>query len=429
MRAFSLRLLTVLGLSLSLLGCDTTKEDFKLESATDYVALAPGKYITYRLDSTVFTQQGRSVEVHYYQEKHVIDAEFMDNSGRKSYRVFRFLSDTAGQKPWTPAGTYVITPVAGSVEVVEDNMRVIKLISPVQEGTTWKGNRYLGLEPFKTKFSFVNDDFMPDWEFTYTGVNDVFTFNNQTLPNVVTVLQTDERYALDTVRVASNTANLPLNSGGVWLEGTANDTVRLNAPIPSIGHEQLTIYNRTTKPATLNGIVIPSMKGLYFEFSNGKWYYPNPLTWVSNPVNFPRSASLAYIFGTSTSPADTVKVNVSNIDTFQTKKITIYNRTVKPAVALFNSPAREKVISAGKGRSYELYQGTWRLYENQDVEFSDDPYITDLPFGTTSYSIEKYAKGTGLVYQELLLWEYQPNTGGTPYKVGFGVKRSMIDHN
>lgn len=429
MRAFSLRLLTVLGLGFSLLGCDPTKEDLKLEAATDYVALAPGKYITYLLDSTVFPQQGRSVEVHSYQEKHVIDAEFLDNSGRKSYRVFRFLSDTAGKKPWTPAGTYVITPLSNSIEVIEDNMRVIKLMSPVQEGATWKGNRYLNPGPFATKYSFVNDDFMADWEFTYTNVNDVFTYKNQTLPNVVTVVQTDERYAPDTVTVASNAASLPLNSGGVWLKGTATDTIRLTAPAPPIGKEQLTIYNRTAKPATLSGIVIPSMKGLYFEYSGGKWYYPNPLTWVSNPVTFPARASLAYIFGTSTSPADTVKVNVTNIDTFQTKKITIYNRTVKPAVALFNSPAREKAISAGKGRSYELYQGAWRLYENRDEEFTDDPYITDLPFGTTSYSIEKYAKGTGLVYQELLLWEYQPNTGGTPYKVGFGVKRSMIDHN
>ena len=429
MRAFSLRLLTVLGLGLSLLGCDTTKEDLKLESATDYVALQPGKYITYRLDSTVFPQQGRSVEVHYYREKHVIDAEFIDNTGRKSYRVFRFLSDSAGQKPWTPAGTYVITPQSGSIEVIEDNMRVIKLMSPVKEGATWMGNRYLNGEPFATKFSFVNDDFMPDWEFTYTDVNDVFTYKNQILPNVVTVVQTDERYAPDTVTVASNAASLPLNTGGVWLRGTATDTVRLNAPAPPFGKEQLTIYNRTGRPATLNGIVIPSMKALYFEYSGGKWYYPNPLTWVSNPVAFPRAASVAYVFPSSTAPADTVKVSVSNIDTMQTKRITIYNRTTKPGVALFNSPAKEKVISPGKGRSYELYQGVWRLYDNRDEELNEDPYITDLPFGTTSYSIEKYAKGTGLVYQELLLWEYQPNTGGTPYKVGFGVKRSMIDHN
>jgi hypothetical protein len=50
-------------------------------------------------------------------------------------------------------------------------------------------------------------------------------------------------------------------------------------------------------------------------------------------------------------------------------------------------------------------------------------------FGSRTFSIDKYAKNLGLVYQELILWEYQPNHGGTPFRVGFGVKRSMIDHN
>jgi hypothetical protein len=27
------------------------------------------------------------------------------------------------------------------------------------------------------------------------------------------------------------------------------------------------------------------------------------------------------------------------------------------------------------------------------------------------------------------LWEYQPNPNGTPYRTGFGIKRTIIDHN
>ena len=44
------------------------------ERLQELVPLQPGKYITYRLDSTVFTNLGLTREVHTYHEKNVIDA-------------------------------------------------------------------------------------------------------------------------------------------------------------------------------------------------------------------------------------------------------------------------------------------------------------------------------------------------------------------
>ena len=42
--------------SLAFFSCKEEKEELQTESIADYVALSPGKYITYHLDSTVFTQ-------------------------------------------------------------------------------------------------------------------------------------------------------------------------------------------------------------------------------------------------------------------------------------------------------------------------------------------------------------------------------------
>ncbi len=50
-------------------------------------------------------------------------------------------------------------------------------------------------------------------------------------------------------------------------------------------------------------------------------------------------------------------------------------------------------------------------------------------FAARSLSTDKFAKNIGLVYQEYILWEYQPNPGSSAYKIGFGVKRTMIDRN
>ena len=92
---------------------------------SDYLPLQVGKYITYELDSTIFTNFGTVVAVHSYQEKQVFDAQVPDNLGRPSYRILRFLRDVSGTQGWSPAGAYFITPTDKTVEVIDNNLRVI----------------------------------------------------------------------------------------------------------------------------------------------------------------------------------------------------------------------------------------------------------------------------------------------------------------
>src|SRR5687768_8279507 len=115
-------------------------EDFTSEPLSDYLPLQPGKYITYRLDSTVFVNFNTVSETHYYRERHVIDQVVPDALGRPSYRVFRFLSDSSGSLPWAPAGSYFITPTEKTVEVIENNLRFVKLSLPIKQDFTWNPN-------------------------------------------------------------------------------------------------------------------------------------------------------------------------------------------------------------------------------------------------------------------------------------------------
>lgn len=161
----------------------------------EYYPTLSGKYIIYRVDSTVFTNFGRTTEIHRYRVKHVIDSLVTDNSGRPSYRVFRYINDSLGTGPWVPNGSYLVTPTKFAIEVIEDNLRVIKLNWPAQVGNSWKGNRYLPTDPYGSLYSFSNDDNMADWDFSYEDNEvDSVTIMNQTYRNVVTVLQDDESY-------------------------------------------------------------------------------------------------------------------------------------------------------------------------------------------------------------------------------------------
>ena len=201
MRSFSLTRLSILAITVcSFFSCTEKKEVFQTDPLSDYIPLASGKYITYRLDSTVFTNFGRTTEIHKYQVKHVIDAQITDNLGRLSYRVYRYIRDsvnaqswTAAQ-PWVPSGSYLITSLTDQVEVIEDNLRFIKLHLPIRDGNSWKGNKYLPADPYGSLYNFSNDDAMSDWDFYFDGEPATFSYNGQNYSNVYSIEEENESF-------------------------------------------------------------------------------------------------------------------------------------------------------------------------------------------------------------------------------------------
>ena len=179
------------------------------ERLQELVPLQPGKYITYRLDSTVFTNLGLTREVHTYQEKNVVDALITDAAGQPTYRMFRYQRDAAGTQAWRSVGTYFITHTGRQVEWVENNRRQVKLALPVQEGTTWRGNQYLPSEPFSPEINnFSVGNALKTWDFIYkeqtsetigTGpakeVREVFQIDESTNVNAQDKAQVETSFA------------------------------------------------------------------------------------------------------------------------------------------------------------------------------------------------------------------------------------------
>ena len=184
--------LAVFSFLFSFTSCKKETEEFKTETIPDYLPLTVGKYITYRLDSTVFTNFGTTQEIHRYQVKHVVDIQTTDNLGRPSYRVLRYLRDSLGTQPWVENGTYFITPLADQAEVIEDNLRYIKLHLPFKLDTDWKGNKYLSHDPFGSLATFFNDDDMNDWDYNIENYESTATIGGKSINDVYTILQIDE---------------------------------------------------------------------------------------------------------------------------------------------------------------------------------------------------------------------------------------------
>lgn len=189
-------------LAISIISCNKS-EQLETDKLEDVMPVAVGKYITYRLDSTVFVGQTVNAEIHRYQVKHVVEAELTDNLGRPAYRVYRYINDSTASGSWIPNGSYYITPLNDQIEVIDDNLRIIKLHLPFKDGFSWKGNRYLGDDAYEQKYTFSNDDNMFDWDFYYDGgLQSSVDINGHTYNDVYTIIQDDEAYNFPVIDIS-----------------------------------------------------------------------------------------------------------------------------------------------------------------------------------------------------------------------------------
>ncbi len=165
--------------------------DFATAPVADYMPMQPGKYIHYRLDSTLYINFGQQDTVISYDAKDVIDSVITDNEGRISYRVIRYLRSYGSEDnaAYIPRMTYMVTPTRSDVEVVEENLRFQKLKLPVTEGYSWRGNTYLPTTPFYDIYEFGNDQDIDLWDYTYQDINQPALINDIIYDSTITVLQ------------------------------------------------------------------------------------------------------------------------------------------------------------------------------------------------------------------------------------------------
>ncbi len=71
------------------------------------------------------------------------------------------------------------------------------------------------------------------------------------------------------------------------------------------------------------------------------------------------------------------------------------------------------------------YNNVWTVEQNNEV--LNMPPTANTEVATKEVSVEKYAKGIGLVYKDYQMYEYQKGTSA--FYMGFGVTMWMISHN
>ena len=187
MKTRSTLLLIAFGmLLLGIAGCSKSY-NYPATPLSEYMPLNVGKYITYRLDSLIFINFGTTDTVFSYLAKDIIEDSIADNEGRPSLRVVRYLSDTTGTMPWTPIETYMITPTQNNIQVVENNLRFIKLVEPLVNAYTWQGNSYID-----TRSAFSDFAYMDGWNYYYDSLSMPYSLPGQVVSDALIVQQEND---------------------------------------------------------------------------------------------------------------------------------------------------------------------------------------------------------------------------------------------
>ena len=113
-KRFVVTILLLSFMSIAWQGC-SEKEELSTALISEYYPLQIGKYITYRLDSTVYVNLNTKKEVHTYLVQDWVDAEITDNLGRKAYRIRRVMQQKTDTTQWLDNAVFVATPLGKSM--------------------------------------------------------------------------------------------------------------------------------------------------------------------------------------------------------------------------------------------------------------------------------------------------------------------------
>ncbi len=154
------------------------------QAEQEYYPLEKGKWVLYDVDSTLWDDTFCVERVYHYQVMHRVADTFTDAEGRPSYRVETYIRNKV-EDDWTAHSVFYVTNTKVTLEMVYDQLRFIKMVFPINEGTTWQGNNYiLTKDP---EYAYYDN-----WNYRYKSIQQSFNTGFKEFDNTVTVEQVDK---------------------------------------------------------------------------------------------------------------------------------------------------------------------------------------------------------------------------------------------
>ena len=169
--------------------------DLSASLGYDYLPLEIGRYVEYKLDSTIYLQIGsdldETVTTTTYVKEVVLDVLSV-NGDETTYRFERYEKSL-------PEDSYVLSDIwtyvdtKESLDRVENNLKLKNLTFPISTKQVWDPAVYLNTGD-KLKYSNRYGEVMQtfkDWNAVYTDLHKPMTINSMSFDSTITVVHAD----------------------------------------------------------------------------------------------------------------------------------------------------------------------------------------------------------------------------------------------
>lgn len=114
-----------------------------------------GHYIEYEVDSIVYNDFTNTIDTTSYLLKEIIESEFENAAEIPSFKIVRYKRQNENSD-WILSDVWFGMKNKTEIVRAEENIRFVKMIFPVKNGSRWNGNKYNTLEP--QNYEYKNKD-------------------------------------------------------------------------------------------------------------------------------------------------------------------------------------------------------------------------------------------------------------------------------
>ena len=163
------------------------KEEYIPQSLSDgkYFPMKLGSWTIYEVDSVFYDDfyEPTKIDTIFYHIKEVVADTFRDLTGNLTYKIERFRR-TDSSDNWVLYNVWTVNKFDRLIERTEQNLRYIKMVFPIDEFKTWKGNSYIN--------ATGTIDYMDGWDYIYSEIHKKDTINNLMFDSTVFIIQKDD---------------------------------------------------------------------------------------------------------------------------------------------------------------------------------------------------------------------------------------------
>ena len=164
----------------------------------EYLPLEMGKFRIYQVDSIQFDIGASDLPIQdsstFYVREEVVEI-FTDETGIDVYRIERYRSEDPGG-PWFVQDVITQSRTVNQAYYSENNVRLINLVFPVQEGVRWDGNAFIK-EDINVFIRGEAIEMYKGWDYEILSVDVPETLGSIMFEHVATVQQADNNNEIE----------------------------------------------------------------------------------------------------------------------------------------------------------------------------------------------------------------------------------------